>query len=78
LLHAIGHSEWAARDGDEYVRIAVALAAEPARLANIRRGLRAQMQNSSLLDHAGQAKRFGAALRSCWADWCSRTAGKAA
>lgn len=78
LLSAVGHPEWCARDGDEFVRIATALASDPLRLAALRRSLRAELTASPLLDHAGQAARFGAALRACWAAWCERTAGQAA
>ena len=40
------------------------------RLAGLRSGLRAELQASPLLDHAGQSARFGAALRGCWAEAC--------
>lgn len=78
LLTAAGHPEWCARDGDDFVRIAVALAGDPARLSAIRESLRREMTASPLLDHAGQAARFGAALRACWAAWCERSTRKAA
>jgi predicted O-linked N-acetylglucosamine transferase (SPINDLY family) len=60
------------------VRIALALAGDPARLSAVRQSLRREMTASPLLDHAGQAARFGAALRSCWTAWCEQTARKAA
>ncbi|HVU25997.1 MAG TPA: hypothetical protein VHE13_17835, partial [Opitutus sp.] len=77
LLTAVGRPEWIARSADDYVRIASNLAADPAQLAVVRRELRAAMQQSPLLDHAGQAARFGAALRSCWAAECARAAAAA-
>ncbi len=77
LLNAAGHPDWIARDADDYVRIASNLAADPAQLALTRRTLRTALKQSPLLDHAGQAARFGAALRSCWAAWCARTAAAA-
>jgi protein O-GlcNAc transferase len=78
LLTAAGHSEWIARDPEALVAIAAGLAADPVRLAAIRGGLRRELQASPLLDHAGQAERFGAALRQCWVEACSRaTAGTA-
>jgi len=70
LLRAAGHPEWIAADDGQYVRIAAGLASDPVRLAALRRGLRAQMERSPLLDHAGQAAHFGRALRSCWQEWC--------
>lgn len=78
LLSAIDQPGWIARSEDELVRIAVEMAANPAGLDLIRRSLRGRMQASPLLDHAGQAARFGAALRECWSTWCDRANCKAA
>jgi protein O-GlcNAc transferase len=72
LLLAAGHPEWIARDWDDYARIASALAQNPQGLTAHRLGLRADMKASALMDHAGQAARFGAALRECWRDWCRK------
>jgi protein O-GlcNAc transferase len=73
LLTAAGHPEWIAADWTDYVRIAAGLASDPVRLAAVRLGLRGDMHRSVLLDHAGQATRFGAALRTVWAEWCERS-----
>jgi Flp pilus assembly protein TadD len=73
LLHAVGHPEWIAVDEDAYVQIAARLAAEPVEPAAVR----AAMRRSPLLDHAGQAARFGAALRACWVQRCSGAAAAA-
>ncbi len=72
LLTAAGHPEWIAADWDDYVRRAADLARDPARLAELSRGLRAELRASPLLDHAGQGARFGAAIRDCWTVWCTR------
>ncbi len=72
LLAAAGHPEWIAADAARYAAIAAELASDPIRLAAIRAGLRAELQASPLLDHAGQAERFGAALRECWAEVCGK------
>jgi len=71
LLNAIGHPEWVATNNDDYVRIAAALASDPARLESLRHTLREDLRASPLLDHAGQAARFGVALRECWQRWCA-------
>lgn len=71
LVTAVGHREWIARDEDDYVGIAVQLASDRSRLATLRAGLRGEMAASPLMDHPGQARRFGNALRDCWRDWCS-------
>ncbi len=72
LLTAVGHPEWIARDEADYIRIAAALASDPAQLLATGSALRAQLQASPLMDHPGQAARFGAALRDCWQAWCAK------
>ena len=49
-LSAIGLSELAASDEDDYVRIAAELAGDLDRLATLRKGMRERMQNSPLMD----------------------------
>jgi len=71
LLSAVGRPEWAASTPDDYVRIAADLARDPAALAREARGLRERVRQSPLGDHAGQARRFGAALRRCWKATCA-------
>jgi predicted O-linked N-acetylglucosamine transferase (SPINDLY family) len=78
LLTAVGHPEWCARDEDDFVRITTTLANDRGRLAALRQALRDEMAASPLLDHSGQAARFGAALRACWTAWCERSARQAA
>jgi predicted O-linked N-acetylglucosamine transferase (SPINDLY family)/glycosyltransferase involved in cell wall biosynthesis/SAM-dependent methyltransferase len=53
LLHAVSHPELVAPSEEEYIRLAVELARDPARLRALRAGLRGQMQSSSLLDQVG-------------------------
>ena len=52
FLHQIGLSELSARDADDYVRIAVALANDREWLAQLRTTLREQMRASPLMDVA--------------------------
>lgn len=66
LLSAVGCADWVARTPDEYLEIALRLARDADRLATLRAELRSRMSRSPLCDHAGQAARFGAALRECW------------
>ncbi len=74
LLSAAGHSEWIAHSTDDYVKIAAQLALSPETLAACRRSLRDDLRRSPLLDHAGQAGRFGDALLRCWQSRASVTA----
>jgi predicted O-linked N-acetylglucosamine transferase (SPINDLY family) len=71
LLQALGRPEWIAPDAAGFVRIAAALAGDRERLARERGELRPAMQASPLLDHAGQARRFGEALLDCWQVRCA-------
>jgi predicted O-linked N-acetylglucosamine transferase (SPINDLY family) len=66
LLSAAGHPEWIAHSIEDYVRIATALANDPARRTALRQTLRDDLRRSPLLDHAAQARRFGDALLACW------------
>jgi predicted O-linked N-acetylglucosamine transferase (SPINDLY family) len=71
LLTQVGLRELIAQDEDDYVRVAAALANDPARLAALRTGLRERMQGSALCDAPAHAERFGSALRSMWIAWCT-------
>lgn len=73
LVTAVGHPEWIAGSPGDYVAIAAGLAANLDALAEVRLRLRSEMAASSILDHAGQAGRFGQAVRACWREWCART-----
>jgi len=66
LLTMIGRPDLVAGDADEYIRIAVALGRDPARLGRDRQVLRAQMRRSILCDEAAFARRFEAGLRDIW------------
>ncbi|MDB6093957.1 MAG: hypothetical protein JWM32_1519 [Verrucomicrobia bacterium] len=71
LLTAVGRTEWIAKDWDDYGRIATELARDPLCLAQQSTSLRAEVRGSALMDHAGQAQRFGGAIRDCWTAWCA-------
>jgi predicted O-linked N-acetylglucosamine transferase (SPINDLY family) len=70
LLQTVGHPEWVATDVAAYRRIAVGLARDEAARVAWRAGARDTLRRSVLFDQAGQAARFGAALRECWRAWC--------
>ncbi len=70
LLRAVGREDCIAAKPADYVKIAQAQ-------SNLigyfdRKALRDAMRTSVLLDHAGQAQRFGEALRVCWQTWCTK------
>jgi predicted O-linked N-acetylglucosamine transferase (SPINDLY family) len=65
-LHVAGLSEWVARDTDDYVSIAVGLAADRQRLAALRRGIRQRLSESPLCDIERFANHFESMLRYIW------------
>jgi len=72
ILGALGLEQWVARTADDYVRLALAHAADGARLAELRATLRARLRGSPLMDEAGFARDMEAAFRSMWQAWCAR------
>jgi predicted O-linked N-acetylglucosamine transferase (SPINDLY family) len=71
LLSAIGLADaLRARDPDDYVAKAVALARDRARLRRWRAELRARMMASPLMDPAGFARALEAGYRDIWRRWC--------
>jgi len=73
LLHQIGLAEFIALDEASYVRKAIALANDAARLADLRSSLRSRMAGSSLCDQEGFARKFGALIRNAWVQACGRS-----
>ncbi len=74
VLSNVGLVELAARDEEEYVRIAVELAGDRGRLEQLRSGLRQRMRDSPLMDARRFAQNMEAAYRQMWRAWCA-TAG---
>ena len=71
ILGAMGLDELIAGSDDEYVRIAVELARDGARLAAWRAGLRERMRASQLTDGRDYARALEAVYRGIWRTWCS-------
>jgi predicted O-linked N-acetylglucosamine transferase (SPINDLY family) len=69
VLQGVGHPEWIAGSEEEYVDNAVELAGDLERLAAQRASLRAEMENSPLLDEAGFARKVEAAYREMFGKW---------
>jgi predicted O-linked N-acetylglucosamine transferase (SPINDLY family) len=75
ILEGVGHPEWIARTEDEYVEIAVALAADLPKLAVLRAGMRTEMKASPLMDEPGFARKVENAYREMFAKWCEKKYG---
>ncbi len=73
LLTSIGVPELIARDADDFVAKAVALAHDRGRLREYRTTLRERMRNSPVCDAPGHARALQAAARTMWRAWCART-----
>jgi predicted O-linked N-acetylglucosamine transferase (SPINDLY family) len=68
LLGALGLDELVTRSEDDYVRVAVELAADASRRAELRSGLRERFANSSLRDEQGFTRSFETAVRQAWCE----------
>jgi protein O-GlcNAc transferase len=75
LLSAVGLPELIAHTPQQYVQIAVALASDLPRLAELRRTLRDRMRASPLMDAPRFARDIEAAYRQLWHLWCKTAAG---
>ncbi len=72
-LSNVGLTETIARDLDQYVETAAALAGDLPRLAALRAGLRERMAGSPLCDGKRFAENLMMILRGVWRDWCETT-----
>jgi len=70
ILSNVGCPELVASSPDEYVRKAVELAGDPARLVELRASLRDRLAGSPLCDGPGFARGLEAAYRQMWGTWC--------
>jgi protein O-GlcNAc transferase len=70
LLNCIGLAELIAQSPEEYKSIAVRLAGDLPRLAELRRTLRERMRASPLMDATRFAGDIEAAYRQMWRTWC--------
>jgi len=66
LLNNVGLGELIAFSAENYVRIAVALAASPDRLRELRTSLRERMRSSRLMDRRAMGSALGGAFREMW------------
>jgi predicted O-linked N-acetylglucosamine transferase (SPINDLY family) len=71
ILSNVGLRELIARSAEEYAGIAISLARDLTRVAELRAHLRAMMQASPLVDARQYAADVEAAFRTMWQTWCS-------
>jgi predicted O-linked N-acetylglucosamine transferase (SPINDLY family) len=70
LLTQVGLPDLIARNPDDYVAKAVALARDPARIGTLHGTLRQSLLASSLCDGPRFTRKFEFALRGMWLNWC--------
>jgi predicted O-linked N-acetylglucosamine transferase (SPINDLY family) len=72
ILTELGKQKWIAKDYDEYIEIASSIAADPDQLKLLRKSLRQEVENSSIMDYESHAKRIENALLEGWKLTCDR------
>lgn len=70
ILNNVGLAELLARDEDEFVAVAVALAGDKTRLSSLREGMRARLQSSPLFDSRAMARNLEQTWRTLWQTFC--------
>jgi predicted O-linked N-acetylglucosamine transferase (SPINDLY family) len=71
VMSNLGLSDLVAQTSRQYVDIAVKLAADLPRLADLRAAMRPRMASSPLMDAAAFARNVEAAYRGIWRSWCA-------
>jgi predicted O-linked N-acetylglucosamine transferase (SPINDLY family) len=72
VLSNVGLPELVAQSEDEYVAMALELAKDLPRLAELRSTLRQRMLNSPLTDAPAFARSVESAYRQMWRRWCAQ------
>jgi protein O-GlcNAc transferase len=75
LLTNLGLPELIAKTPQQYVEIAMSLAADIHRLAGLRENLRDRLSRSPMGDGPGFTRELEAAYRQMWVRWCEKSAG---
>jgi protein O-GlcNAc transferase len=71
IMSAAGLDDFVAGNENGYIETAVRLAGDVSLLAEIRRGLRAKLAASALMDEAGFARNLERLYRDIWTKWCA-------
>ena len=70
LLHNLGHPEWIAKNEQDYVRIAAAMARDRQALLTLKQGLRVRLQAAPAWNSDQYACDFEGVLRQMWLGHC--------
>lgn len=69
VLNTLGQGDWVGKTREEYIKIALDLAGDRARLASLRQELRGRMLASPLTDVGAFARDMEQAFREMWRQW---------
>ena len=72
LLTNMGLPQLVTHTEEEFVNVASGYAKNRDSLVELRKGLRARLQNSRVMDGKQFARDFEAALRQVWKQWCEK------
>jgi predicted O-linked N-acetylglucosamine transferase (SPINDLY family) len=72
ILNNLGLPELVAYSEDSYLQVATNLANDPSRLIELRRTLRARMEDSVLMDGSRFTAQIETAYRAMWRGWCAK------
>lgn len=75
ILTTLGLHDWIAQSPEDYVRLAVKFARDPALIAGLRKTLRSRMLDSPLTDKRQFARDMEDAYRRMWQSWCDQSGG---
>ena len=75
ILTTLGLTDCIADSQEDYVRRAVQLAGNTARIVELRKSLRSKMTASPLMDKRRFAQDMENAFRTMWKAWCSHPGG---
>lgn len=73
ILSNLGFADLVAKSKNDYVALAIALSKDPARLRELRAGLRGRLERSVLMDADRFARQAETAYRDMWHKWCAAT-----
>jgi predicted O-linked N-acetylglucosamine transferase (SPINDLY family) len=71
-MQHVGLTEFVADSVEQYIQLAQSLAADRQRLAELRAGLRQQMQDSELMDRELFTRTLEDVYRQIWTKWCEK------
>jgi protein O-GlcNAc transferase len=74
ILTHLGLPELIARSEEQYIDVAVALASDPSRIAELRQGLRGRMRASPIGNPRQLVREIENNFRSMWQGWCNQSA----